>query len=178
MFFLRLDCFRDRNWMQPVYQETLFSLCLLLRSSVWSTFRVSSWATHQWIARRCRERERERHHGSQMISGNLPKETIYQDEARLGTAEIHRERLRPDLFFRKNCAPGPLDPRATSRSSRTWSKTKRRKNVQYQGIPGSSNGCPIDYLTLLTGLHWAPVGSARYTTDTCCFGSKYILRRR
>ena len=24
------------------------------------------------------------------------------------------------------------------------------------------SGCPIDYPTLLTGLHWAPIGSARY----------------
>ena len=33
-------------------------------------------------------------------------------------------------------------------------------------LPGSSNGCPIDYPTLLTGLHWAPIGSGRCLQDS------------
>ena len=32
-------------------------------------------------------------------------------------------------------------------------------------IPGSSNGCPIDYPTLLTGLHWAPLRGSWYISS-------------
>ena len=49
----------------------------------------------------------------------------------------------------------------------------------YQDHLGSSNGCPIDYPTLLTGLHWAPVGSAIFVLQLYyIYIYYYIMYRR